>query len=330
VEYTWSMRHWQGRLLCFSILIALFLPGCSSVDGEDLIVNAVGSVQAVIIQSDPVRADDPLGERSCSDEAEEDTCLTQPAVEVQRPTESFKDRCGQVEGSIEQKSYPGMISGDLIPVIIYLPPCYDPYLQVYPVLFLLHGKPQDERHWLLLGVDEIFEQGLQEGKWPAFVMVMPQQPEPLFSQSDGGPGSLEQELLQGLVPFILDRYAITGDGERWGIAGISRGGVWALEISFQHADQFQAVAALSPALNVNSARASFDPMLMLPVATPAPATIFLGAGETDSARAMTQMLAETTDELDLRYQYLEVPGNHESATWIKLIPDMLAFITSNW
>jgi len=161
-------------------------------------------------------------------------------------------------------------------------------------------------------------------------MVMPNQPEPLFTHSDGGPGSLEQELMQGLIPFILDRYAITGEGEGWAIAGISRGGVWALEIGFQHVDQFHNIAALSPALSVNSARPAYDPMLMLTEATLTPEMIFLGVGESDWARASTKVLAEIVDGLGLRYQYLEVSGNHEATTWIKLLPDMLSSMTQNW
>lgn len=139
------------------------------------------------------------------------------------------------------------LSGESIPVIIYIPPCYDPYLQVYPVLFLLHGKPQDEGYWLQLGMDKSVDKGILEGESSPFIIVMPQQPEPLFTQTDGGRGLLEREIMQGLIPFILYRYAITGEGERWAIADISRAGVWGLEIGFQYAEYIQTVAALSPA-----------------------------------------------------------------------------------
>jgi len=324
------MQSNQRRVLSLLVFTALSLSGCSSADKDGLVVHAVESAQAAIFHADPVPTDEPVLEPVCPDGAAGEGCLTKQALEVPRPIESDQERCGEVKGRIEHRSYPGALSGDPIPVIVYLPPCYDPYLQIYPVLFLLHGKPQDERLWLLLGLDAIVEQGLQEGAWPPFIMVMPNQPEPLFTHSDGGPASLEQELMQGLIPFILDRYAITGEGEGWAIAGISRGGVWALEIGFQHADQFHSVAALSPALNVNSARPAYDPLYMLTEATLTPEMIFLGAGERDSARASTLALAEVVDDLGLRYQYLEVPGNHESATWIKLLPDMLSSLTRNW
>ena len=91
------------------------------------------------------------------------------------------------------------LSGESIPVNIYIPPCYDPYLQVYPVLFLLHGKPQDEGYWLQLGMDKSVDKGILEGESSPFIIVMPQQPEPLFTQTDGGRGLLEREIMQGLI-----------------------------------------------------------------------------------------------------------------------------------
>ena len=328
--YTWGMRNSQGRSAALSILLIVILSNCRSAESEGVIVHAVERAQAAIVQNVPKQNDAPVIERPCSDPSTEEICLTEEAVEALNPIDPPEIRCGEAEGRIEQRDYPGFLSGESIPVIVYLPPCYDPYLQVYPVLFLLHGKPQGEFHWLQLGVDEIVDKGILEGVWAPFVIVMPQQPEPLFTQTDGGRGSLEQEIMQGLIPFILDRYAITGEGERWAIAGISRGGVWALEIGFQHPDYFQTIAALSPALNVNEARSIYDPMHMLADAKAVPTRIFLGAGDVDSARTKTQELAVIINDLGVKNHYSEVQGNHESATWTAIIPEMLSFITRNW
>lgn len=319
-----------GRLFSSSLFLALVMSGCSSTDGEGLLVRGVETIQAAVIQIVPAFSSEPNLGRPLAAATSEEMFVTQQAVSALDPTESPGNRCPDAEGRVLQSSYPAILSGDPIPVIVYLPPCYDPYLQVYPVLFLLHGKPQDQRHWMLLGIDKLVDQGIQERAWPPFVMVMPQQPEPLFTDSDGGPGTLEQEFMQGLIPFILDRYAITGDGTQWGIAGISRGGVWALEIGIQNPDQFHAVAALSPALNVNRARPLYDPLVMFTEDRAIPAKIFLGAGELDSARAKTWELAEILADQGTDSRYLEVQGSHESATWIRIIPEMLSFITSDW
>lgn len=330
VGYTWSMRNRDGRSAALYLLLILFLYGCSPTENDKVIVHAVESAQAAVVQNFPLKNEESVNQRPCSDPSADEACLTEEAVAAQSLNEPPVYLCDQVEGRIEQRDYPGFLSGKSIPVIVYLPPCYDPYLQVYPVLFLLHGKPQDESHWLQLGVGEVVDKGILEGTWAPFIIVMPLQPEPLFTYTDGGRGSLEQEIMQGLIPFILDRYAITGEGENWAIAGISRGGVWALEISFQHAAYFQTVAALSPALNVNQARTDYDPLRMLADDRILPAKIFLGAGETDSARAKTLELAVILDGLGVNNYYSEVQGSHESATWTAIIPEMFSFITRDW
>jgi enterochelin esterase-like enzyme len=122
----------------------------------------------------------------------------------------------------------------------------------------LHGKPFDEAHWDDLGLDEAAEAGIVAGEWSPLLLVMPHVPEPLFSQTDGGPGSYEQELLEGLLPAIGSRYPI--DHARLAISGISRGGVWALEIGLRHPETFGIVASLSPALALNRARPQYDPL----------------------------------------------------------------------
>jgi enterochelin esterase-like enzyme len=318
------------QLTILSLIVGSLVSGCGNTQDEIRFVHVVESAQAVIAQEGPPLYSLSSRIHPSPDPSTEEITLTEKAAESMKPLGTDRNQCEEVEGRIDRRTYPGMLSGEPIPVVVYLPPCYDPQLQVYPVIFLLHGKPQDEQHWLLLGVDDVVSRGIMDGSLPPLVMVMPYQPEPLFSHSDGGPGSLEQEIMRGLIPFILDRYAVTGEGERWAIAGISRGGVWALEIGFQYPGQFQNVAALSPALNVNYARPSYDPLLQVAEAREIPDRVFLGVGDVDSAREKTNALASTLDDLNIAYRYVEVPGNHDSYTWRALIPDMLSYLTGTW
>lgn len=317
------------RLTSFIMFCSLCLSACRTTAQVLTITTEVENNQVLIVTNTPVPPVNPIVETLCAHENDQ-ACQTMEAEYALQPISPTPAVCDELSGRVERRSYPGVISGEEIPVLVYLPPCYDPYLKLYPVLFLLHGKPQDERHWLILGIDDVVDQGIQQGKWPPFIMVMPQQPEPLFTQSDGGPGSLEQELVQGLLPYILDRFPVTSEEERWAIAGVSRGGIWALEIGFRHGNVFRQIAALSPALNVNYARPAYDPMVMATELDPLPERVFLGAGTNDSARTKTGELMAILDDLDLRSQYLEVTGSHESSTWIQMIPEMLSFLTENW
>ncbi len=327
VEYTWSMQSWFVQILLPLSILGIMTGACSAQESNNPLPQIVESAQAAVAEQIDQVDGSPDQEQAVKELSIEEIELTLQAGDGsdQQPV-----ACDDQNGLIVRTSYSGFLSGEAIPVLIFLPPCYDPFLRVYPVIFLLHGKPQDERHWLLLDVQSAVAQGINNGDWPPTVLVMPYQPEPLFSQTSGGPGSLEQEILSGLIPFILDRYAVSGESQRWAIGGISRGGVWALEIGLRHPEYFGSVGVLSPALNVNYAGQSYDPFQIVHRAAQLPDKIFLGAGDRDSARAMTLEFADSLEEEGVEHRYIEVEGSHESATWIQMIPQMFSYLASDW
>lgn len=239
--------------------------------------------------------------------------------------------CDEAGGQIIETTYVGVIASGEIPLRVYLPPCYDKVGDSYPSLILLHGKPFTESHWDELGADEVVDVGIRLGSWPPFILIMPLQPEPLFSETDGGPGSYEAELMQGLLPYVEERFRTIRAPQARGIAGISRGGIWALEIGFRNPAAFGAVAALSPALAVNYTRPAYNPLEIARLgAAPLPARIFLGAGDIDWAQAKTVALAEALTAHGITPELEIVPGDHMSATWQALMPGMFKYLTSAW
>jgi enterochelin esterase-like enzyme len=239
--------------------------------------------------------------------------------------------CDEPGGRVIETAYPGAILAEAIPVSVYVPPCYDRVAESYPSVILLHGKPISAANWPDLGAVRLVDEGIREGTWRPFIMIMPLQPEPLFSQTDGGAGSYEAELMQGLLPFVESTFRTSREPHGRAIGGISRGGVWALEIGFRHPDVFGAVVALSPALALNYARPDYDPLEIAQLgAVVLPPQIFLGAGEGDWARTKTVALADAlgahgeTPELEI------VPGDHLAPTWEKLMPGMFRFLAAVW
>jgi enterochelin esterase-like enzyme len=257
-------------------------------------------------------------------------CVTPTPTEYATlPTELTPSACTESSVRLEHTSYRGWQTPDLIPVLIYLPPCYEDLNRRYPVLYLLHGKPQDENHWQILGVKEALESAYRSGTLHPFLVVMPRQPEPLFSSTDGGPGSYEDEFINGLVPFIDRTYQTIAQGDSRGLAGVSRGGVWALEIGFRNSDIVQRVGALSPALNVNYARPEYDPCSLVLLGD-LPSRIFLMSGDTDTAYEKTLELSEALLEADIEHKYVLVSGNHESSTWRGILPELLHYLAVDW
>jgi len=243
------------------------------------------------------------------------------------PTPVCTDKYGQVEVT----TYPGFVLPEHIPVRIYLPPCYAQDDQRYPVLYLLHGFPFDESHWDDLGVDRLADEGIGSGKWPPFMIVMPRQPEPLFTSSDGGPGSYEAEMVEGLVSYIDRTYRTDICPEARALGGISRGGVWALEVAFRHPNMFDIVAALSPALHVNYARPPYDPLVIVRKDSPLPSHIFLSAGNQEVGfRAKVEKLSQTLEEIGIPHMLVIGSGGHDAELWITVIQDMLNFIVAGW
>ncbi len=232
--------------------------------------------------------------------------------------------CTETEGSLHASEYRGIAVAQDVPYLVYLPPCYAERDQLYPTLYLLHGYPYDQGHWQALGAVEAANNAILNDDWPPFLMVMPLQPEPLYRGSDGGPGSYEMEFLDGLVLHIENE--LRSDPQARALAGISRGGVWALEIALNNPLQFEALAALSPALAVNSARAPYDPFEIAQTAELFPRNILLLVGDEDWARAETERLSGLLGERQVEHMLQITAGNHSDETWKSAMSDVLSFL----
>jgi enterochelin esterase-like enzyme len=255
------------------------------------------------------------------------TKVEKPATTTPSPTTVCRETCGR----LVETTYQGYVLRKPIAVQVYLPPCYPSGQDRYPVLYLLHGFPYDETHWIELGVDQSADEGIRSGKWSPFIIVMPRQPDPLFTSTDGGPGSYEEEMVDGLIAFIDQTYATEASQDSRLLAGVSRGGVWALEITLRHPELFDAVAALSPALHVNYARPPYDPMLLAKENAALPKRIFLSAGDRESAfRAKTEAFSQLVEGSGVELQLVISPGGHDAETWTAVMGEMLDFLLAGW
>jgi enterochelin esterase-like enzyme len=246
------------------------------------------------------------------------TAFTPPA-EVATPTPSCAEH-----GTWIDFQYRGAAVAGEVPARVYLPPCYATEVRRYPAAYFLHGKPYTEEQWIELGLPQLVEDA--EPTLPAMILVLARQPEPLFSNSDGGPGSYETEFLDGLVASVDSAFRTEAAPEGRAVVGLSRGGVWALEIALRHPDRIGAVAALSPALAVNYARQPYDPLHLVATAESLPHRVWLGAGEDDWARAKTEALAAGLAARGAAPDLILVPGDHTDPTWDALLPFVIEFL----
>jgi enterochelin esterase-like enzyme len=146
----------------------------------------------------------------------------------------------------------------------------------------------------------------------------------------GGAGSYEAEMLQGLLPAVEAEYPVATSAEERAIGGISRGGVWALEIGMRHPEVFSTVTAFSPALSVNYAPAQYDPLVLAAGEGPFPDRFYLAAGATDWARPMSERLAEILAAHGRPTKLDIVPGGHDQEAWLAALPGLLTYVLEGW
>lgn len=256
-----------------------------------------------------------------------DTALPRATV---TPAVTATVDCRAEPGRVDEITYPSLLLDQPIPVRVYVPPCHDQTSQSFPTLYLLHGYPYDETEWELLGVESLVDEAIRQGDWPPMLVVMPRVPDPLFRSTDGGPYSYEAELTEGLVSFIDLTYHSDPRPDRRAIAGISRGGVWSLEIGLNNPDVFDGVAAISPALSLNSARKEYDPVFIVRRGEPLPSKIYLLAGDEDWARQATEDFALLLEGLGVPHQLAIYPGGHEDASWAPELEALIAYLVAGW
>jgi enterochelin esterase-like enzyme len=221
--------------------------------------------------------------------------------------------------------------GEEVQFLVHLPPCYDQHRsRAFPVVYLLHGWPLDERHWDSLGIDELADDWISRGVVGPFIIVMPGvSDDGLYVHSSGGPRSFEGMLVSELLPLIDSTYRTWRAPEGRAIGGISRGGVWALEIALRHQDLFGIVGAHSPALALNRPLPQYDPFLLVQEDVTG-LRFYLDAGNKDWARASTSRLRDALLEVEADVTYQVHEGGHVDALWQGALIDYLAFYTATW
>lgn len=239
--------------------------------------------------------------------------------------------CAEATGRVEDGQFQSKIVGRRQHYFIYLPPCYGSDTEVrYPVVYLLHGIPMDERHWLDEGIVGAADKLMGSGEVPPFIIVMPHGDYSLYTDTSGGDRSFEGVFVNELLPAIDGRYQTLADAEHRAIGGISRGGVWSLEIAFTHPELFSAVGGHSPALSVNRAGSDFDPLVLAQTVPIEKLRIFLDAGDRDWTRTGASALSKVLSDRHLPHTYTIGSGDHDYPYWASQVEAYLRFYGAPW
>ncbi len=239
-------------------------------------------------------------------------------------------RCTETAGQAVTGSFTSRVSGGETRYRVYVPPCYYQTDRRYPSIYLIHGSADNESHFEDLGLFDVMDQGLAGLKFAPAIIVLPDGDQNLYLNTSGGPNSYEGQIINELVPLIDRTYRTDARAAMRAIGGISRGGVWSLEIGFLHPELFGIVAGHSAALNVNEAPPSLDPIQLVNLPSLKTQRLWLDVGDADYTQPGVEQLHQALDANQVSHIYQIYSGAHEDTLWAAHLADYLAFYTQSW
>jgi enterochelin esterase-like enzyme len=171
----------------------------------------------------------------------------------------------RAQGQVKELTLHSMAMCKPMRLNVYLPPRYGDFSMRYPVVYLLHpwGATQDLR------LHEAADHLIHAGALPPFIAVMPQGDKSFFvnAADPGGDfsmivqfdpdtyrGALEgygdygDYIVDDVIPFVEQRFAVRREQSARAIAGVAMGGAGAAALAFSYPDVFGAVGIHSPTL----------------------------------------------------------------------------------
>ncbi len=204
---------------------------------------------------------------------------------------------------------------------VYTPPGYDPKAKKpYPTLYLIHGFTDAADGWLSAGrANFIFDALIHNGKMKPMVVVMPlgYGDMALLSNAHGyfddhGRQLAEQALLTEVLPQVESAYRVDKKREARAVAGLSMGGLEALELGLGHPELFSSIGAFSSSLNP-------DIVVHLPTPVPKRANLkllWMACGDKDrDFHVPNQEAVARLKQAGLPVTPIETPGTHSWHVW---------------
>jgi enterochelin esterase-like enzyme len=238
---------------------------------------------------------------------------------------AFHDNREVPHGEVRKVWYKSNTLGVQRRMHIYTPPGYERGGR-YPVLYLLHGRDDDDSDWTGIGrAGFILDNLLADKKAVPMVIVMPDGgPSPTAVKSPGK-DLFVSELLKDVVPYVERHYRVlAGQGHR-ALAGLSMGGGQAVRVFMARPDAFAYVGVWGAGIGDTGARdatlsaraESINKNVKL---------FSIRVGEKDSALAGAKRLSEMLTKHGIKNERRLSGGAHTWNNWRRYLHEFLPLL----
>jgi enterochelin esterase-like enzyme len=250
-------------------------------------------------------------------------------VEVPEPGVDFYDAKDVPHGEVRALWYHSKVTGKPRRAFAYTPPGYDAAADTrYPVLYLQHGAGEDERGWTTQGrANFILDNLIAAKKARPMLVVMDNG----YADRVGQPArafdfrAFEEVLTGELIPKVDATYRTLADRDHRALAGLSMGGMQALQIGLTHPDLFASVGSFSgPPLGGFDVKTSYNGAFGDAEAfNKKVRLLWLGAGSAEERfAASVKAMHGALDKAGVKHVVFESAGTaHEWQTWRRSLHD---------
>ncbi len=239
----------------------------------------------------------------------------------------FLDTQNGVHGTMRDETYYSTTLGKNRQVLVYTAPNYDRSHTPLPVLYLYHGFWDTRYSWVTEGrLAQILDNLLAEGKAVPMIVVVPEAhalPPEDTPSTDNKPylkknqQAVDEELFHDIIPFIETHYSISDDSRERAIAGLSMGGLQAIETGIVHVGYFRWIGAFSPGVRPAAFSDEFNNALKEPEKINKD-LLFFDIVTGDDDRNVGEDVTRFEDQLkqaNVQHVYTLLPGTHSMFVW---------------
>lgn len=239
---------------------------------------------------------------------------------------------------------------------LYLPWDYESSTRSYPVLYLLHGRTDDQTAWIQFGdLHRIADEAIRSGNATEMIIVMPDATsgaENYFNRIDSD-WRYEDFFFEELIPYIEHTYRTRTTKQFRAIAGLSMGGGGTFVYALHHPDMFSSAAPLSASFTTTPEafrkyfdipdsisddvfepywlrHSVLDMIKSMPDDQKKAVRWYVDCGDDDYLYEPNSLAHIAMRKNDIPHEYRVRDGNHRWSYWREALPEVLRFVSEGF